>query len=69
MNRLILFLIRCKFGLKKFERFRFTNQKTKDIYFFANWGLYKYGEDVVPELSHVSLSWLLDNDCKIIKIE
>jgi hypothetical protein len=69
INRLILFLIRYKFGLKKFEGFRFTNQKTKDIYYFGNTVLFKDTEGALTELSHVSLNWLLNDDCKIIKIE
>lgn len=72
MNRLILYLIRKKLGVKKFQKFRFVNQKSKtDRYYFTGrqllkeWHVfdncvYKY---VRP--AHVSLNWLIDKDCKI----
>lgn len=72
MNRLILFLIRLKFGLKKGELFRFTNQKKDDIYFINELGLFKrytstrYGQRTVK--SNASLNWLLDKECKIEKV-
>ena len=34
MTRLIIFLIRKKLGLKKYEHFRFTNQKDKQNYYY-----------------------------------
>jgi hypothetical protein len=74
MKRIILFLIRRRLGLKKHELFRFTNQKTKDLYKFTNDGLMKIVDlnpfiNIVNEWpSGVSLSWLLDDDCKIEKI-
>lgn len=75
LNRLIIFLIRRKLGVKKFERFKFTNQKTKDAYFFNDNNLIKIvdGEGVhgfdlffTPfEKSGVSLNWLLSEECEI----
>lgn len=67
-NRLIIYLIRKKLGLKKHEHFRFANQKSKDVYYFTSTNLMKiwaFGTDK----SGVSLSWLLDPECEIIKLE
>ena len=78
MNRLILWLIKRRFGLHWYDRFRFTNQKTNDVYWFEKCGLYKieyrttHSGKVQPVgigLSGVSLNWLLDKDCKIQKLE
>lgn len=77
MNRLILWLIKRRFKLKWYENFRFTNQKTADIYWFEKCGLYKTEyrttrsgkvQPVAIGLSGVSLNWLLDKDCKIEKV-
>lgn len=72
MRRLIIFLIRKKLGIKMYYPFRFTNQKTRDMYYFTESELRKIdyssesnslrGEDV---LSGVSLNWLLSDECKI----
>lgn len=68
INRLIIFLIRKKLGLKKNERFRFANQKKKGTYWFSDTALIKRIDINQPiELSTVPLNWLLDKDCKIIK--
>lgn len=69
MKRLIIFLVRRRLGLKKEERFQFTNQKTKDIYFFTDTELMKaeYITGGVIRPSRVSLNWLLDDTCKITK--
>ena len=67
MNRLILFLFRRKFGLKKYQKFEFTNQKSKDLYFFDSYNLYKITYKGMIEYSSVSLNWLLDKNCKITK--
>lgn len=73
LNKLILFLIRVKLGVKKYEKFQFTNQRSeRDFYFFNSSACWKveFDEEGRPStgLSHVSLSWLLDPDCKIRKI-
>lgn len=77
MNRLILYLIKKRFGLKWNERFRFANQKTSDIYWFEKGGLLKIEyrttrsgkvQPMAIGYSGVSLNWLLDKDCKIIKV-
>jgi hypothetical protein len=71
MTRLILFLIQCKLGLKPYERFRFTNQKSNAIYYFSNTRLWKDSNHIsyrLVEESGVSLNWLLNPDCKIEKV-
>ena len=75
MKRLITFLVRKRLGLKKYQYFRFTNQKTNDIYYFTETALAKkqlkyVNSDriVVTLLSGVSLNWLLNKDCKIRKV-
>lgn len=74
MKRLIIFLVRMRLGLKKYELFRFENQKTDDIYYFTETELAKRqflhtrsGPIFVTVLSGVSLNWLLNKDCKIRK--
>lgn len=75
LNKLIIFLIRRKLGLKKFERFQFENQKSKiDFYYFNDVGLIKMkpykgyeGSWYEVEQSGVSLNWLLNPECKIRK--
>lgn len=70
LNRLIIFLIRIKLGIKKHEHFRFDNQKSKDVYYFTSTDLMKiWGFNGGAYKSGVSLSWLLDPECKIIKLE
>lgn len=66
LNRLIIFLIRRKLGVKKYQLFRFTNQKTNDIYYFSDRQLIKFVGDFEDiQRSGVSLNWLLDKDCEI----
>ena len=72
LRKFILFLIRRRLGLKKNERFRFANQRSKlDYYFFT--------EDTVKKASHsengfeyidsrVSLNHLLSDEIEIVKI-
>ena len=69
MDKLIIFLIRKKFGLKKYEMFRFANQKQQGIYWFDKTALLKsiYNDRFVKR-SNVSLNWLLSKECRIIKL-
>ena len=70
MKKFILWLIRKKLGLKKHETFRFANQVSSDVYYF--------GDDIIVKMVHgnprlatragVSLNWLLDDECEIVKI-
>ena len=73
MKRLIIFLVRKKLGLKKGEHFRFVNQSSLyNTYYFTDdavmkhFGRWKGSDDVK---SSVSLNWLLDDECKIVKVE
>ena len=70
IKRLVLFLIRNKLHLKKYERFRFSNQKSKVIYYFDKDMLVKEVNDGYEkrEASGVSLNYLLSNEVEIIKI-
>lgn len=73
LTRFILFLIRLKLGVKKNERFQFTNQRSeRDYYFFRDFAFWKveFDENGVPhsELAGVSLNWLLDPECSIRKL-
>ena len=68
MNKLILYLIKRKLGLKNYEFFKFTNQNEDAVYYFNDKGLIKaarYG----TYKSGVSLNWLLDPNCKIEKVK
>ena len=71
VSRLIIFFIRKKLGLKKYEKFRFVNQKSKHDYYYFN-GYNKLmkvmGCTGFVVYSNVSLNWLLDDDCKIVKV-
>lgn len=70
IKRFIVFLVCRKLGIKKGELFRFTNQKSDDIYYFKDDCLTKicsfYGRDEKP--SKVSLNWLLSDECEIQRI-
>lgn len=66
MRRLIIFLIRKKLGLKKYECFQFVGQKTNAVYYFTESSVMKRWRGQTT-LSGVSINWLLNNDCKIDK--
>lgn len=66
MRRVVLFLIRKKLGLKKYERFRFIGQKTDAVYYFTDSNLMKCVNGQVM-MSGVSINWLLDNECKVAR--
>lgn len=65
ISKLIIFLIRKKLKLGKYDIFKFTNQKQEGLYMFDNNRLVKYEplQDFV--YSKVSLNWLLDDECKV----
>ena len=69
IKRLIVFLIRRRLKLKKYQRFRFKNQKTENVYYFTEYRLIKIPEDKRPvsraEKSLVSLNWLLSDECEV----
>lgn len=68
MKRLILFLIRRHMGLTKFEPFQFENQKSNAVYYFDDDAIKKAWRGNITK-STVSLNWLLNPDCKIIKLD
>lgn len=80
LNRASIYLLRKKFGLKKFQPFRFENQKSEhDFYYFTNWGIKKceFTVDTVSESqkifakivdSDLGFDWLINRDCRISKI-
>lgn len=63
-KRLIIFLIRKRLGLKKYQHFRFNNQKSNATYFFSDACVMKDERFGLHE-SSVSLNWLLNDNCKI----
>jgi hypothetical protein len=67
VRRFVIFLIRKKFGLKKYEDFKFVNQKSDAVYYFTESSVMKRwrGQTV---LSGVSINWLLDDKCEIEKV-
>lgn len=67
LKRLIIFLVRKKLGVKKWQEFQFANQKsTVDRYFFTDNDLSKYvGEEGIVRPAKVNLNWLLDDDCEL----
>lgn len=67
LRRFIIFLIRIKLGLKKYEKFTFVGQKSNAVYYFSESNVMKHwrGQTMI---SGVSLNWLLDNECKIERV-
>ena len=69
-RRLIIFLLRKKFGLKKFQAFQFKNQKSKvNTYCFTDVELLKEDvENCIIRSSNVKLNYLLSDECQIEKV-
>ena len=67
MRKFIIFLLRKKLGLKKYENFKFVNQKSDAVYYFTEGSLMKRWRGQTM-LSGVSVNWLLDNECEIERI-
>lgn len=67
MKRLIVFLVRKRLGLKKYERFTFANQKSTAEYYFGEECLMKVGIYGTHYQSNASLNWLLNDECEIVK--
>lgn len=67
LKRLVIFLVRKRLGLKKYEHFQFDNQKSDATYFFSDAVVMKDTGNTV-RMSTVSLNWLLNDDCKITKV-
>ena len=69
MKKLILFLIRKRLHLKKYELFTFEGQKSKTQYYFTNDGLIRvWIISGKTEKSNVKLNWILSDECKIKKV-
>ena len=72
MRRLIVFLVRLRLGLKKYEHFVFTNQNSNAVYYFTEIGIVKKELNKghwITRRSRVSLNWLLDPDCKVKPVQ
>ena len=67
MRRFVIFLIRKKLRLKKYEKFTFVGQKSDAVYYFGESAVMKQWRGQTT-LSGVSVNWLLDRDCKIERI-
>lgn len=67
MKKLAVFFIRRRLGLKKYEKFRFANQRSNtDYYYFTEINLMKNSSGYTYS-SNVRLNWILDDNCKIVK--
>ena len=67
-RKLIFFLVRRRFKMKIYEPFQFVGQKSNAIYFFTEDAVMKEWRGHV-EKSGVSLNWLLDENCKITRVD
>lgn len=70
IKKLIIFLIRRKLGLRKYEGFQFTNQNknNKGIYYFTDDALMRENPNGYVRESHVKLNYLLSDECEIRKV-
>lgn len=66
LKRFVIFLVRKKLGLKRYEIFQFAEQKSNAVYYFTKDSIMKKWRRTT-ERSGVSLNWLLDDECKIKK--
>lgn len=68
MKRLIIFLVRRRLGLKKYEEFTFVGQKCNAKYYFTESSLMKDDLDTHRvQLSSVSFNWIINEKCEIVK--
>lgn len=66
MRRLIIFLVRKRLGLCKYQRFRFPNQKSvTECYWFTEAAVMKKLASGRIQESSVSLNWLLSDECVV----
>ena len=68
LRRVIIFLVRKRLGLKKYETFQFAGQKTNAVYYFTEINVMKHVNGCTF-ISNVSFNWLLDEACEIIPCE
>ena len=68
LKRLIIFLVRKRLGLKKYETFQFANQRDEfNYYWFNDTELRKYvSKEGIAVDAHVSLNWILHDECEIL---
>lgn len=67
LRKLIIYLICKRLGIKRHQTFRFSNQKSEsEYYWFTDTRLRKMREDSHEEDAHVSLNWLLHDECEVI---
>lgn len=66
-KRLVMFLVRRKLGLKKYEKFQFTNQKSNAVYYFTEDQVVKVWRSSAGP-SSVSLNYLLSDECEIVRV-
>lgn len=64
MKRIIIFLIRKRLKVKKFQGFKFKNQMREAEYYFTSHGLMKIVNGQIEE-SYLPLNWLLNDECEI----
>lgn len=70
IKRIIIFLLRKRLGVKKFEMFTFGNQKSNSMYYFGDEDIMRVDlEDGQVEYSRVSLNWLLNDECKVTTVD
>lgn len=70
-KKLVIFLIRKRLGLKKGEHFKFANQVSKNnTYYFTDDAVMKHIPGFVTDYkSSVSLNWLLNDECEIVRVD
>jgi hypothetical protein len=73
IRSLVLFLVRKKLGLKKYEEFRFANQRSEHNFYYIDedgiWKCEPFGDNVrCYNPSTVSLNYLLSSECKVVKV-
>lgn len=68
IKRIVIFLVRKRLKLKKYETFKFKNQKTDAVYYFAGTKVLKV-ENGITTRSGVSLNWLLNDKCEIERVD
>lgn len=66
-RRFVIFMIRTRLGLKKYQWFKFANQRNPGEYYFTSERLMKIVGGNIEE-SGASLNWLLDPECEITKL-
>ena len=70
IKRMIIFLLRKRLGVRKFEYFTFSNQKSNSVYYFGDEDIMRVDlNDGQVEYSRVSLNWLLNDDCKVTTVD